>query len=142
MKSKLLDYVRPGRKGKDSNVGEEEPHPPVKEPHETSQQKPLSQQTEVRNSKMPLDFPLISSWLRKCEEDLERGRDRHEYTKMAPVFEANGCTRIDDISRMTTGFIKELAEEAGVAVTVGLIYRVHQYATDDVAQVKRDGRLV
>ncbi|KLO09579.1 hypothetical protein SCHPADRAFT_892976 [Schizopora paradoxa] len=144
MKSKLLDYVRPGRKPSKSlePVEEEELHPPVKEPQESLQRKPVSQQTEVRNFKMHLDFPLISSWLQKCEEHLERGRDKHKYTALAPVFEVNGCTRIDDILRMTTTMIKELAMEAGVEVTLCVILRVYDYAKEDVAKVARDGELV
>lgn len=72
---------------------------------------------------------------------MERGRDHHEYSKLAPVFESNGCTRIDDLTRMSAEMIKQLAVEAGVDVTIGLVYRVHQYAADDVARVKRVGRL-
>ncbi len=58
------------------------------------------------------------------------------------MFAANGCTRIDDIARLSPDNIKLLAAEVGVIVNVGLVNRVHQYATDDVACVKVAGRLV
>ena len=90
----------------------------------------------------PLDYPTIANWLQICEEDFERGRDKHEYTKLAPMFAANGCTRIDDIPRMSTDSIKSLTVEAGLDVTIGLVNRVHDYAVEDVARVKHDGKLV
>ncbi len=93
-------------------------------------------------SKGPLDFPAIEKWLKICEEDFERGRDKHEYTRLVPVFSENGCTRIDDISRMSTELIWDLSARAGVEVTIGLVNRVHQYASDDVQLVKREGKLV
>ncbi len=70
-----------------------------------------------------------------------RGRDKHEYTKLLPVFAANDCTRIDDVSRLTAESIKSLAEKEGVSVSIGLANRVHQYAVDDVARVKTEGKL-
>lgn len=57
------------------------------------------------------------------------------------MFAANGCTRIDDIARLPVELIKQLAVDAGVEVTVALIYRVHEYAKEDVAEVKEKGRL-
>ncbi len=74
--------------------------------------------------------------MKTCEDDLERGRDHHEYTKLGPVFIDNGCTRIDDVARMSPESIKVLASDAGVAVTIGLVNRVHDYAVEDVARVK------
>lgn len=88
------------------------------------------------------DFPAISTWLKSCEDDLERGRDKHEYTKLSTVFADNGCTRIDDIARMTPDFIRNLATEKEVNVTVGLVHRVHEYAADDVAHIKGKARMV
>lgn len=89
-----------------------------------------------------MDFPAIVHWLSACEDDFERGRDKHEYSRLAAVFAANGCTRIDDITRMSTDEIKSLAAEVGVIISVGLVNRVHQYATEDVARVKIAGRLL
>ncbi len=97
--------------------------------------------TEVRASQGSFDYPLISDWMKFCERHMERGRDKHEYSLLAPMFEANGCTRIDDIPRMTTTMILELAGVAGVGVTIGLVNRVHEYATEDVMRVKA-GRTV
>ncbi len=98
--------------------------------------------TEVRPRRGGVDFPLIADWLKKCEKHMERGRDDHEYSKLAPVFDANGCTRIDDITRMTTELIRELAAGQGVTVTIGLVNRVHQYALEDVMYVKKYGEML
>lgn len=89
----------------------------------------------------PLDFPTIANWLKACEDHLERGRDGHAYTSLALTFALNGCTRIDDIARMSPADIKALAVEKDLEVTVGLVNRVHQYAVDDVARVKASGKL-
>lgn len=143
MHSRLLDYVRPGRKARatsaDYDPGDREATIAA-EPHETAQKKP-EPQTEVRSNKVPLDYPLISSWLRKCEEDLERGRDRHEYSKLSRVFEENGCTRIDDIQRLSPVIIRDMATDAGELVSIGLVHRVFEYASEDVAYVKKNGKL-
>ena len=91
--------------------------------------------------KGPLNYPAIAAWLKACEEDFERGRDKHDYTTLSPMFAANGCTRIDNITRMTTDTIKSLAEAQGITVTIGLVNRVHKYAIKDIARVKREGKL-
>ena len=84
-------------------------------------------------------YPTISSWLGECEGDLERGRDQHQYSKLAPVFADNGCTRIDDVARMTPELIMNLATDSGVIVTIGLVNRIHGYAVDDVARIRNGG---
>lgn len=140
MKSKLLDFVRPSRKARGASpvrkTSEEDtpPRMPTEDVHERPQ---VVQRhaTEVRGQ-VGYHYALISKWLRECEEDIERGRDNHEYSALAPVFEANGCTRIDDIPRMTTELIRQLAADAGVTVTIGLVNRVHQYAEEDVMRAK------
>ncbi len=88
------------------------------------------------------DFPLIVDWLKKCKKHIECGRDNHEYSKLVPMFNANGCTRIDDVPRMTTELIWELAAAAGVIVMIGLVNRVHQYVMEDVAHLKKYGQLI
>ncbi len=60
---------------------------------------------------------------------------------MALMFAVNGCTRIDDIARMTSAELKELAKDFDLEVTVGLVNRVVRYAQDDVEQIKVAGRL-
>ncbi len=94
----------------------------------------MSIHPETRAFKGPLDFPSISNWLKACEEDLERGRDGHHYTLLSLMFTSNGCTRIDDITRMSPADIKALAGERDLDATVGLVNRVHQYATEDVVR--------
>ncbi len=148
MHSKVLDYIRPPRKNS-GTVEERSDSPAAADPSQRApstnapvQLAPMAQAIKVAEThRGPLDFPSITAWLMKCEEDFERGRDRHEYTKLSPMFAANGCTRIDDITRMLPEAIKSLAGEAGVNITVGLINRVHQYAVEDVARVKTEGRL-
>lgn len=143
MKSKLLDYVRPGRKSDRTGQADEEQarNAIVTDEVHGNPQNAMVRATEVRAYVGPLDFPLISMWLKKCEEGFERGCDKHEYSKLTPVFDANGCTRIDDIARMSSALIRELALEAGISITIGLANRVHEYATDDVMYVKKFGRL-
>ncbi|KAL5524968.1 hypothetical protein ACEPAF_8837 [Sanghuangporus sanghuang] len=89
----------------------------------------------------PLNYPAIGDWLKACEDDLERGRDNHEYRKLAPVFLSSGCTRIDDIARMNADKIEALVKAEGVDMTIGLVNCIHDYAVGDVACVKRDGKL-
>ncbi len=69
------------------------------------------------------------------------GRDKHEYTKLSPVFKEHECTRIDDITHMSVGEIRTLAAEMGVSVSLGLVNRVFQYASADVAMVKLKGKV-
>ncbi|KLO04689.1 hypothetical protein SCHPADRAFT_896835 [Schizopora paradoxa] len=102
---------------------------------------PAVSDVEVSAPKGPLDYPPIYKWLADCERHLERGRDRHEYTRLDAVFAGNGCTRIDDISRMSPDSIRTLATEVGVVVPIGLINRVHDYAIEDVARVKAGEKL-
>ena len=134
--SKLLDYTRAGKQTK-----------PKVEPmaHEEVQLVPTKVTgavSTVEVHKGPLNFPSISDWLKMCEDDFERGRDKHEYSKLGPVFLENGCTRIDDITRLSTDLIRTMAGDSFVEVSIGLIHRVFQYAIDDVARVKAAGRLV
>lgn len=89
----------------------------------------------------PLDYPLVNSWLSNCQEDIEHGRDKHEYTKLIPVFEEHECTRIDDVARMSPEEIRGLATEMGVSVSLGLARRVFSYASEDVALVKAKGKI-
>lgn len=143
MSSKLLDYEKPGKKTRVVSPSIQADLWRVGGEAQTSTQMvPVPVETEIRSYKGPLDYPTISAWLKICEEDFERGRDKHEYSMLAPMFEANGCTRIDDVTRMSTGLMKSLAAEVGLSVTIGLINRVHQYATEDVARVKSAGRLI
>ncbi|KLO05822.1 hypothetical protein SCHPADRAFT_946603 [Schizopora paradoxa] len=152
MTSKLLDFVRPGRKNRAAIHSEaitntettsttgETPH--VAPPVETRRSAPpSSRQDDPPGHRGPLDFPTIANWLKRCEEDLERGRDGHAYSSFATTFRLNGCTRIDDISRMTREDLKSLALEDNVEVTIGLINRIHSYAIEDVAIVKKFGKL-
>ncbi|KAL5512281.1 hypothetical protein ACEPAG_9375 [Sanghuangporus baumii] len=140
MSAKLLDYKRPGR----MNQGAPPTNDGVHKIQVDSHAAPVRVAQEVLTStthKGPLNYPAIGDWLKACEDDLERGRDNHEYRKLAPVFSNNGCTRIDDIARMNTDRIEALAKAEGVDVTIGLVNRVHDYAVEDVACVKRDGKL-
>ena len=82
-----------------------------------------------------------AKWLATCEEDLEHGRDGHQYQTLAPMFAANDCTRIDDIIRMNPTQIRDLSKEMGISASIGLVNRIFQYAQDDVAQVKVSGKL-
>lgn len=138
MTSKLLDFVRPGRK---SNVAI---HAEALAATETAAQVPLpvdEATLPAHGVQGPLDYPSIKNWLRDCEDHLERGRDGHAYTSMTLIFAMNGCTRIDDITRMSPADMKVLAVDGDLDVTVGLINRVHKYAIEDVARVRFGGRL-
>ncbi len=156
MSSRLLDYERMGRRARQGSVA-----PPIQHVDAptavaalvtpvapiapvaaipTPAPNPMAP-TDAIPLKGPLDFPAIVNWLNTCEEDFERGRDKHEYSRLAAVFAANGCTRIDDIACLSPDNIMALAAEVGVIVTVGLVNRVHHYAIDDVAHVKIAGKL-
>jgi hypothetical protein len=148
MTSKVLDYKRPGRVGQKVS--------PSSEMHLSANQNDLWVNMQVPSAQViqetetplrvpyrgPLDYPLIPVWLKMCEDDLERGRDKHEYTRLSPVFGANGCTRIDDIARMSAEKIQALADREGIDVTVGLVNRVVAYSVEDVARVKVEGKLM
>lgn len=136
MSSKLLDYLRPGRKVHNSAQRAEPPVTP--EPVEVTKAPTVVVEA---TSKGPTDYPAIWSWLKTCEDDFERGRDKHPYSRLVDVFDVNGCTRIDDITRMSPDLIKKLATEAGVDVTLGLVHRVFQYAAEDVIRVRKAGKL-
>ncbi len=142
MTSKLLDYIRPGRKNLSAAHAEAiaatERAACIPLPAEDSPVVAPSPPTRIQG---PLDYPSVKNWLRDCEEHLERGRDGHAYASMALMFAVNGCTRIDDIARMTSAELKELAKDFDLEVTVGLVNRVVRYAQDDVEQIKVAGRL-
>lgn len=147
MSSELLDYVRPGRKNlvaeQAAALAETEAAALVPLPPEPvlRNEPPVSTNREMQGFQGPLDYPKIADWLKGCEDNLERGRDGHEYSSLALVFALNGCTRIDDISRMSPADIKALAVARDLEVTVGLVNRVYHYATEDVARVKARGKL-
>ncbi|KLO15584.1 hypothetical protein SCHPADRAFT_938567 [Schizopora paradoxa] len=147
MSSKLLDFVRPGRRNLAADLAEAQAA--VDATDEASRvplplefPAPAAPSVERPAYQGPLDYPTIQSWLKSCEDDLERGRDKHNYSALAVVFAVNGCTRIDDITRMSTMDIKTLAGDDDIDITIGLINRVHAYAVEDVAKVKKKGKLV
>lgn len=138
--SKLLDYVRPGRKNTAAA------HAEATAATETTAQVPLPAEVvrgtveSVRDFAGPMDYPSIQNWLRDCEDHLERGRDGHTYSSMTLTFAVNGCTQIDDIVYMSTAEIKAMAVEGDLDVTIGLVNRVHGYALEDVDRIKRTSR--
>ena len=142
MSSKVLDFERPGKKARRHSPGVQTTVWAATEAQADTQVMPIPVGSRTHAFTGPLDFPSIEAWLKICEEDFERGRDKHQYTTLAPMFAANGCTRIDDITQLSTDAIKMLALDAGLVVTIGLINRVHQYATEDVSRVKSAGKLV
>lgn len=96
--------------------------------------------TSINRPKGPLDYPAVADWSKTCEDDLERGRDHHDYMALSPVFAINGCTRIGDITRLTTSVIETLADEQGVNATIETTERIHAYAAEDVARVQGEGK--
>lgn len=146
MTSKILDYERPARKARAYGANEQAAAPPAIQPaiqpaeHVEVQKAPPPYVEST--PKGPMDYPAITNWLKMCEDDFERGRDKHAYMVLAPMFEANGCTRIDDITRMSPDLIKLLSAQAGFDVTLGLVHRVFQYAAQDVIRVRKAGKLV
>ncbi len=154
--SKLLDYFRPGKNARSkarpddrdlesvSNVATvavaPAPDAPVAvAPAAASRATAVVAPPAV--AKGPLNYPTVKAWLLWCEEDLEHGRDNHNYTSLFPVFTVNGCTRVDDVARLSADSIMSLAEKEGVVITVGLANRLNQYANEDVARVKLEGKL-
>ena len=83
-----------------------------------------------------LDYPTVETWLRGCEDDIERGRDKHAYLSLLPVFSSNGCTRLDDITRFPADQLRTLAGDQGIDASIGLVNRIHAYAVEDVARLK------
>lgn len=141
MASRLLDYERPSRKSRPHDASVVPATPVEAGPPVVAAPVQQTVSSPADAPKGPLDYPSISSWLKTCEDDFERGRDRHEYSKLAFVFSDNGCTRIDDITRMSPDLIKKLASEVGVDVSLGLVFRVFEYAAADVVRVRKAGKL-
>ena len=139
MAAKILDYERPGKDSRRSGAYPQS-DPPPRQP-DVAIIPPLApahrQEDEAAYllPKRALDYPAITDWLKSCEDDLERGRDNHDYTALSSVFATNGCTRIDDITRLTGEAIKALADEQGVKVTIGIANRVHAYWGEYAARV-------
>ena len=52
---------------------------------------------------------------------------------MLPVFTANGCTRLDDVTRVPAEQLRALASVQGIEATIGLANRIFAYAAEDVA---------
>lgn len=142
MLSRLLDYERQARKPRAYAANEQavdSPSTPVELVEEAPKAPPPYVEAPPKG---PLDYPAISNWLKTCEDDFERGRDKHAYTKLSDMFKGNGCTRIDNITRMSPELIKTLATQAGIDVTLGLVHRVFEYAATDVLRVRKSGKLV
>lgn len=80
MSSRLLDYERSSRKPRAYAGGERAADPPdaAIELVEAPKAPPPYVETTPKG---PLDYPAISNWLKTCEDDFERGRDKHAYTK-------------------------------------------------------------
>ena len=146
MASRMLDYERPAR-------GIQRNPPPTNSaanlPVDTNWTHPSSspalntgpEKLETHAfPKIPRDYPTVETWLRTCEDDIERGRDKHAYLSLLPVFSANGCTRLDDITRVSAEQLRALASAQGIDATIGLTNRIHAYAVEDVARLKAAGR--
>ena len=145
MTSKLIDYMKPGKVARKTSPNSQTNLLSIEDEvtaNLRAMPMPPVQDFAMREAyKGPLDYPAIAAWLKACEENFERGCDKHEYTSLSPLFAANGCTRIDDIVRMSPEMIKSLAEVRGIVTTIGLVNRVHAYAVEDVARVRSTGKL-
>jgi len=143
MTSTLLDYRR--EKNTEKKTSKVCSPPASRAPSETStpvvSTPPMLPPPPVPANKGPLDFPSISNWLTACEDDLERGRDKHPYKSLAALFAENECTRIDDIVRLSPETIRSLAKDMGLKASFGLVNRIYHYAVEDVARVKSTGKL-
>ena len=80
---------------------------------------------------------MASNWLRSFSEDLERGRDGFDYDSLIPLFESNGIVRLDDVGDLQRQGIEDLAREANVKLSIGLVNRVVRYASEDIEQINR-----
>ncbi len=143
MSSKLLDFVRPGRKNRATLEAESltEAAAQVPLPEEAAPQA-VPAAPMPGGFKSSHDYPTIGDWLDRCARHMERGAVTDTTTHLWPlVFALNGCTRIDDITQLTPTEIRDLARDRDVDVTVGLVNRVLQYATEDVARVKANGEI-
>jgi len=138
MTSTLLDYRREKNTEKKTSKVCSPPasHAPSKTSTPVVSTPPL-----VSANKGPLDFLSISNWLTACEDDLERGRDKHPYKSLAALFAENECTRIDDIVRLSLETIRSLAKDMGLKASFGLVNRIYHYAIKDVAHVKSTRKL-
>ncbi len=105
-------------------------------------QTPAVREPDVPSRRAPLDYPALTSWLRACEDDIVRGRDRHSYTDLEGVFTGNGFTRIDNITMLSPEAIMELAKREGLNVSLALVHRIFKYAKEDVDFVQAGGKLV
>lgn len=96
MSSKLLDFVRPGRRNlaaaHAAALAATETAAQIPLPLEHVKEPPAPMHRETQGFQGPLDFPKIADWLKGCEDNLERGRDGHEYSSLSLVFALNGCT--------------------------------------------------
>ncbi len=141
--SKLLDYKREPRKGRAASVSSQlEELPVVPEQSLAQTQVPAVREADVPSRRAPFDFPSLTSWLRSCEGDIVRGRDKHSYTDLDGVFTGHGFTRIDDITMLSPEAIMELAKREGVNVSLALVHRVFKYASEDVEFVKSGSKLL
>lgn len=140
--SKLLDYSREPRKSRVAS-GSMQPEtmtvdaePPVQTPAQAAHG------SDGPARRVTHDFPSLKSWLRGCEDDLVRGRDRHNYTDLENVFAGHGFTRVDDVTMLTPEAIMELAKGEGVNVSLALVHRIYKYAKEDVDIIQSGGKLL
>ena len=133
--SKLLDYKREGRGKRAASVSNDVPVIP-EETVKTKQAPSADIPTRA-----PLDFPTLTAWLRSCEDDMVRGRDRHNYTMLDGVFAAHGFTRIDDILLLSPETLMDLAKGEALNVPLALVHRVFKFAKEDIAILQGGGKL-
>ncbi len=131
MMSKLLDYIRPGRKNL-LRCPRPKLLPPPREPlvsHFPLKIALSLHRPPQRAFRARWITPLSRTGSGTARSIWERGRDGHAYASMALMFAVNGCTRIDDIARMTSAELKELAKDFDLEVTVGLVNSCGQVCT-------------
>ncbi|KLO04997.1 hypothetical protein SCHPADRAFT_896620 [Schizopora paradoxa] len=149
LSSKLLDYFRPGKDSRQKNRPDDRelesasnvaaPAPVAPAPVAVAPVAVAVAPPAVKSG--PFNFPTIKTWLLFCEEHLERGRDKHDYAALLPVFTVNGCTRVDDVARLSCELLMSLAAKEGLELTIGLANRVVDYAVHDVARLKKGKKL-
>ena len=115
------------------------PAVPITQPTTTirSATEELPRNTPPLGPRAARNFPLASNWLWSFSEDLERGRDGFDYDSLIPLFESNSIVRLDDVGDLQRQGIEDLAREANVKLSIGLVNRVVRYASEDIKQINR-----
>lgn len=81
------------------------------------------------------DYPRVVDWTASLDVDEYRGKDNHNYSQFAHIFEGEGLSRLDDLHLVgSADKIQKI-----LLCNLGNANRLWNYITEDIAQITGSG---